>query len=147
MVRRSAALLAIPIDEDGAMEIARRSRGTPRIANRLLKRVRDFATVLGDGTVNQVVADQALTREGVDQWGLDDLDRRYLQTIVDFYNGGPVGIEALAATLNEEKDTLIDVIEPYLLSNGWVMRTAGGRKIGPAYGTKRPVAAQGQLFN
>lgn len=147
VIRRSAALLAIPIDEDGAMEIARRARGTPRIANRLLKRVRDYATVRGDGRVNRDVADESLQREGVDQWGLDDLDRRYLRTIVDFYSGGPVGIEALAATLNEEKDTLIDVIEPYLLSNGWVMRTAGGRKIGPAYGDKPPATEQGELFS
>jgi Holliday junction DNA helicase RuvB len=133
VVKRSARLLETPIDDAGAFEIARRSRGTPRIANRLLKRVRDFAQVRGDGTITREIADEALRREGVDENGLNDLDRRYLDTIVRYYNGGPVGIEALAATLNEEKDTLIDVIEPYLLNKGWVTRTAGGRKIGAAY--------------
>jgi Holliday junction DNA helicase RuvB len=132
VVRRSAQLLDITIDEAGALEIARRSRGTPRIANRLLKRVRDFAEVRAEGVINQPVANEALQREGVDKDGLNDLDRRYLQTIVEYYNGGPVGIEALAATINEEKDTLVDVIEPYLLKQGWVVRTAGGRKIGGA---------------
>jgi Holliday junction DNA helicase RuvB len=133
VVRRSAQLLEIEIDEAGALEIARRSRGTPRIANRLLKRVRDYAEVRAQGVINREVANEALQREGVDENGLNDLDRRYLQTIVEYYNGGPVGIEALAATINEEKDTLVDVIEPYLLKQGWVMRTAGGRKIGGAH--------------
>jgi Holliday junction DNA helicase RuvB len=132
VVKRSAHILETPIDDAGAFEIARRSRGTPRIANRLLKRVRDFAQVRGDGAITKESADEALRREGVDENGLNDLDRRYLDTIVRYYNGGPVGIEALAATLNEEKDTLIDVIEPYLLNKGWVTRTAGGRKIGSA---------------
>jgi Holliday junction DNA helicase RuvB len=132
VVRRSAHLLGIAIDEPGALEIARRSRGTPRIANRLLKRVRDYAEVRAEGVINQAVANEALQREGVDENGLNDLDRRYLQTIIEYYNGGPVGIEALAATINEEKDTLVDVIEPYLLKRGWVVRTAGGRKIGSA---------------
>jgi Holliday junction DNA helicase RuvB len=146
VVKRSGRLLETPIDDPGAFEIARRSRGTPRIANRLLKRVRDFAQVRGDGTITQAIADEALQREGVDENGLNDLDRRYLETIVRYYNGGPVGIEALAATLNEEKDTLIDVIEPYLLNKGWVTRTAGGRKIGAAY---RQVdgGQQGSLFS
>jgi holliday junction DNA helicase RuvB len=133
VVKRSARLLDTQVDDDGAAEIARRSRGTPRIANRLLKRVRDFAQVRADGAITQPVADEALRREGVDENGLNDLDRRYLQTIVEYYNGGPVGIEALAATLNEEKDTLVDVIEPYLLKKGWVVRTAGGRKVGAGY--------------
>lgn len=133
VIRRSAHLLDTPTDDAGAFEIARRSRGTPRIANRLLKRVRDYAQVRGDGTITQPVADEALRREGVDENGLNELDRRYLQTIIRYYDGGPVGIEALAATLNEEKDTLIDVIEPYLLNKGWVTRTAGGRKIGAAF--------------
>jgi Holliday junction DNA helicase RuvB len=132
VVRRSAQLLGIEIDEAGALEIARRSRGTPRIANRLLKRVRDYAEVRAQGIIDRAVADEALQREGVDANGLNDLDRRYLQTIVEYYNGGPVGIEALAATINEEKDTLVDVIEPFLLKRGWVVRTAGGRKIGGA---------------
>jgi Holliday junction DNA helicase RuvB len=145
VITRSASLLATPVDEAGALEIARRSRGTPRIANRLLKRVRDYAQVRGDGSITHEVADEALRREGVDADGLNDLDRRYLQTILAFYNGGPVGIEALAATLNEEKDTLADVIEPYLLKQGWVVRTAGGRKIGPAHRTLQP--SQTQLFD
>jgi len=145
VVKRSAQLLDTPIDDAGAAEIARRSRGTPRIANRLLKRVRDYAEVCGDGAITREVADIALAREGVDKYGLNDLDRRYLQTIVDFYGGGPVGIEALAATINEEKDTLADVIEPYLLKRGWVVRTAGGRKVGSAY---QPLAArQVSLFD
>jgi Holliday junction DNA helicase RuvB len=146
VVRRSSQLLDTPIDEAGALEIARRSRGTPRIANRLLKRVRDYAQVRGNGTVTSDVADEALRREGVDVNGLNELDRRYLQTIIDYYDGGPVGIEALAATLNEEKDTLIDVIEPYLLNKGWVMRTAGGRKIGAAYHQHRLQTRQEPLF-
>lgn len=133
VISRSAQILETPIDEAGSFEIAQRSRGTPRIANRLLKRVRDFAQVRGDGTITRDVADEALRREGVDRTGLNELDRRYLQTIVEYYNGGPVGVEALSATLNEEKDTLVDVIEPYLLKQGWVVRTAGGRKIGPTY--------------
>jgi Holliday junction DNA helicase RuvB len=133
VIKRSAQLLDTPIDEAGAWEIARRSRGTPRIANRLLKRVRDFAQVRADGSITQSVADEALRREGVDENGLNDLDRRYIETILKFYDGGPVGIEALAATINEEKDTLVDVIEPFLLNNGWVVRTAGGRKIGSTY--------------
>ncbi|GAC1328387.1 MAG: Holliday junction branch migration DNA helicase RuvB [Chloroflexota bacterium] len=144
VVRRSAELLNTPIDKEGALEIARRSRGTPRIANRLLKRVRDYAQVRGDGTITREVANEALLREGVDAEGLNHLDRRYLQTIVEYYNGGPVGIEALAATINEEKDTLVDVIEPFLLKRGWVVRTAGGRKIGSGY--QSPGPQQNSLF-
>src|SRR5205807_6082724 len=94
---------------------------------------RDYAQVKGDGVVTVEITQEALRREGVDENGLNELDRRYLQTIVDFYDGGPVGIDALAATINEEKDTLVDVIEPFLLKQGWVVRTAGGRKIGSAY--------------
>jgi Holliday junction DNA helicase RuvB len=138
VVRRTAQLLGTPIDDEGAMEIARRSRGTPRIANRLLKRVRDYAQVRGTGSIGREIAHEALTREGVDEEGLNDLDRLYLQTIVEYYSGGPVGIEALAATLNEEKDTLVDVIEPYLLKRGLVARTAGGRKIGATYASVKP---------
>jgi Holliday junction DNA helicase RuvB len=145
VVRRSAHLLETEIDEAGAMEIARRSRGTPRIANRLLKRVRDYSQVRADGVITRPVADEALQREGVDENGLNELDRRYLQTIVEYYNGGPVGIEALAATLNEEKDTLVDVIEPYLLKCGYVVRTAGGRKIGTAHQRLGP--SQRSLFD
>lgn len=144
VITRSAQLLQTPIDELGAIEIAGRSRGTPRIANRLLKRVRDYADVRGDGSITRAIADEALRREGVDENGLNELDRRYLRTIIDYYDGGPVGIEALAATLNEEKDTLIDVIEPYLLNKGWVSRTAGGRKVGAAF--RQPNAQQTSLF-
>lgn len=133
VVKRSAHLLETPIDDEGALEIARRSRGTPRIANRLLRRVRDYVEVRGSGVITRDLADEALRREGVDRDGLNDLDRIYLQTIVEYYNGGPVGIEALAATINEDKDTLVDVIEPFLLANGLLARTAGGRKIGPRY--------------
>jgi Holliday junction DNA helicase RuvB len=136
VVRRSAQLLDTPIDAVGAAEIARRSRGTPRIANRLLKRVRDYAQVRADGAITQKIAAEALAREGVDENGLDQLDRRYLNAIAEYYNGGPVGIEALAATINEEKDTLVDVIEPYLLKMGWVVRAPGGRKIGTAYAAR-----------
>jgi Holliday junction DNA helicase RuvB len=133
VIARSALLLDTPTEPDGGFEIARRSRGTPRIANRLLRRVRDYAQVRGDGVITRDIAFEALRREGIDEHGLNELDRRYLQTIVDYYDGGPVGIEALAATLNEEKDTLVDVIEPYLLKKGWVVRTAGGRKVGSAF--------------
>jgi Holliday junction DNA helicase RuvB len=132
VVKRSARILGVPVDEHGAMEIARRSRGTPRIANRLLKRVRDYAEVKADGKVTQELADEALTREGVDKAGLDKLDRLYLKAIIEGYHGGPVGIEALAATLNEEVDTLVDVVEPFLLKIGFVTRRPGGRKIGKA---------------
>jgi Holliday junction DNA helicase RuvB len=145
IVTRSAEILGTPIDRDGAFEIARRSRGTPRIANRLLKRVRDYAEVRGNGNVTSEIADEALRREGVDKDGLNGLDRLYLHTIIEYYNGGPVGIEALAATINEEKDTLVDVIEPYLLKRGLVVRTAGGRKIGNGYSGSR--ASQNRLFD
>ncbi len=144
VVLRSAELLDTPIDEAGALEIAGRARGTPRIANRLLKRVRDYADVRADGRITQEIADEALQREGVDRDGLNELDRDYLRTIEEYYSGGPVGIEALAATINEEKDTLVDVIEPYLLKRGLVVRTAGGRKLGAAYLRNRP--QQDSLF-
>ena len=146
VVLRSAAILQTPVDPDAAIEIARRSRGTPRIANRLLRRVRDYAQVRSDGTVSLALAHEALAREGVDEQGLNDLDRRYLDTIRDFYNGGPVGIEALAATLNEEKDTLVDVIEPFLLKMGLVTRTPGGRKLGTMYAHGQPRDTQPTLF-
>lgn len=132
VVKRSASILAVEIDEEGALEIANRSRGTPRVANRLLRRVRDYAEVKGMGKVTRQIADEALTREGVDESGLDRLDRLYLSTMVENYRGGPVGIEALAATLNEETSTLIDVVEPFLLKKGFIIRTPGGRRIGDA---------------
>jgi Holliday junction DNA helicase RuvB len=131
IVRRSAAMLAIAIDADGARTIAARSRGTPRIANRLLRRVRDFAEVRAGGSITERVANDALAREGVDDVGLDRLDRAYLTTIAQQYGGGPVGINAVAATLAEDVETLEDVVEPYLLKTGFVQRTASGRKTTP----------------
>jgi len=134
IIRRSAGILQTHLDEAGATEIARRARGTPRIANRLLRRVRDYADVKASGAINSVVASDALKLEGVDNHGLDDLDRNFLSTIIRIYNGGPVGVEAIAATLNEEVDTLVDVVEPYLLQQGFVSRTKSGRKANePAY--------------
>jgi holliday junction DNA helicase RuvB len=132
IVTRSAALLQIAIEPEGAGELARRSRGTPRIVNRLLKRVRDYAQVRADGRVNRETVRAALSLEGIDERGLTDLDRRYLATIIDFYDGGPVGIEAIAATLQEETDTLVDVVEPYLLKIGFLVRTSSGRKASSA---------------
>ncbi|OQY03551.1 MAG: Holliday junction branch migration DNA helicase RuvB [Desulfobacteraceae bacterium 4572_123] len=130
--KRSAALLDIAIDDGGALELAKRSRGTPRIVNRLLKRVRDYAQVRSDGRINSKTVHAALDLEGVDEKGLSNLDRRYLNTIIRFYKGGPVGIEAIAATLQEETDTLVDVVEPYLLKIGLIMRTSSGRKAADA---------------
>jgi Holliday junction DNA helicase RuvB len=132
IVERSARVLEIAIESDGARTIAARSRGTPRIANRLLRRVRDFAEVRADGVITEAVADEALRREGVDGRGLDRLDRAYLDTIARQYDGGPVGINAIAATLTEDVETLEDVVEPYLLKIGFVQRTAQGRKTTPA---------------
>ena len=128
IVLRSANVLGVPVDEDGAHTIAARSRGTPRIAIRLLRRVRDYAEVRAQGHITRPVADEALRREGVDQLGLDRLDRAFLRTIVEQYGGGPVGIGAIAATLTEDAETLEDVVEPYLLKRGFVVRTASGRK-------------------
>jgi Holliday junction DNA helicase RuvB len=128
IIKRSAGILAVEVDEQGARCLAQRSRGTPRIVNRLLKRVRDYTQVRGDGKINEKTVEAALTLEGVDEKGLTRLDRRYLKTIIDYYHGGPVGIEAIAATLQEESDTLVDVVEPYLLKIGLVTRTSSGRK-------------------
>lgn len=128
IVKRSSAILNVPVDEPGALEIARRSRGTPRIANRLLRRVRDYAEVLGDGAINQEIAVSSLGLEGIDPEGLDGMDKAYLKTIMENYQGGPVGIEAIAATLNEEADTLQDMVEPFLLKNGFINRSPSGRK-------------------
>ncbi len=127
IVQRSARLLEIVIDSQASEVVARRSRGTPRIANRLLRRVRDYATVKADGTITAEVAATALDAEGVDAVGLDNLDRKMLKIIIEFYQGGPVGIEALAATLSEEIDTLVDMVEPYLLKIGFLQRTRRGR--------------------
>lgn len=126
---RSAKILETPIDPEGAREIARRARGTPRIVNRLLRRVRDYAQVRGDGNITKAIAKDALKLEGIDDMGLDRLDHAVLRVIKDVYNGGPVGKEALAATLNEESDTIEDVVEPYLLKIGFLARTPQGRRI------------------
>lgn len=128
IARRSAALLNVELDDKGAKELSKRSRGTPRIVNRLLKRVRDYAQVRADGIITKETVEVALSLEGVDKKGLTNLDRSYLKTIIEFYNGGPVGIEAIAATLQEETDTLVDVVEPYLLKIGLIIRTSSGRK-------------------
>ena len=131
IVTRSAGILDAPIEQEGAMEIARRSRGTPRIANRMLRRVRDFAQVVGDGVITKELADKALTALEVDYLGLDNIDRRMLRAIIEYYNGGPVGLETLAATINEEAVTLEDVYEPYLLQIGFLTRTPRGRCVTP----------------
>ena len=132
IVTRSAGILNVKIEPQGAYEIASRSRGTPRIANRLLRRVRDYAQVMADGVITKEVADKALLALEVDKLGLDALDRRMLKSIIDFYNGGPVGLETLAATINEDSVTIEDVYEPYLMQLGFMMRTPRGRVVTPA---------------
>jgi Holliday junction DNA helicase RuvB len=127
IVRRSAGILRISVDELGVAEIARRARGTPRVANRLLKRVRDYAQVRADNVITQTVAEDALALLEVDPLGLDDIDRRVLLTIIEKFEGGPVGLETIAAALSEEADTIMDVVEPYLLQLGFVDRTPRGR--------------------
>ncbi|MDR0662369.1 MAG: Holliday junction branch migration DNA helicase RuvB, partial [Holosporales bacterium] len=127
IITRSAGLMKITLTAEGAQEIARRSRGTPRIAGRLLRRVRDFALVREEEVIQRTVADHALWELEVDENGLDRLDRRYLRTLADFYHGGPAGVETLAAALSEERDALEDVIEPYLLQQGFIQRTPRGR--------------------
>lgn len=129
IISRSAMLLGLELEKNGALELAKRSRGTPRIVNRLLRRVRDYTQVMGDGRVTCDMVHKALCLEGVDEMGLTDLDRRYLATIINFYKGGPVGIEAIAATLQEESDTLVDIVEPYLLKHGFLIRTSTGRRV------------------
>ena len=128
IVKRSSAILGIAVDHDGAYEIARRARGTPRVANRLLKRVRDYAQVRAQGKITREVAMEALALEGIDEHGLGETDRKLLKTIVLNYKGGPVGIEALASTLQIETDVLLDVVEPYLLKTGFIIRTSNGRR-------------------
>jgi Holliday junction DNA helicase RuvB len=161
IVVRSAGLLELPIDGDGSVEIARRSRGTPRIANRLLRRVRDFAEVKGDGTIDREIAAFALDRLNVDHEGLDVLDRAYLGVIIERFDGGPVGIDAIAASLSQERGTLEEVVEPFLLQAGFITRTPRGRcTTGTAYehlglvraskderkGRRRGASGQGSLF-
>ena len=126
-MRRSARILGIPCDADGAGEIARRARGTPRIANRLLRRVRDFAQIRADGTISREVASAALEMLKVDAEGFDALDRRLMLMIIENFDGGPVGVESLAAALSEERGTLEDVVEPYLIQQGFLVRSARGR--------------------
>lgn len=152
IITRSAAILDVPIDLDGAAELARRSRGTPRIANRLLKRVRDFAQVRADGHISREVAAAGLAMLEVDALGLDEFDRKLLRALIEKFNGGPVGVETLAAAISEERDTIEDVYEPYLMQVGFLQRTPRGRVATlPAYahlGIKPPrrVAAQADLF-
>ncbi|MBI1885426.1 MAG: Holliday junction branch migration DNA helicase RuvB [Chloroflexi bacterium] len=131
IIRRNAGILDVPIDEEGAREIGRRSRGTPRVANRLLRRVRDFAQVMGDGSVTAAVAGEALARLEVDELGLDEVDHKVLHAIIDKYGGGPVGIETIAASISEEADTIMDVYEPYLMQVGFIQRTPRGRMATP----------------
>jgi Holliday junction DNA helicase RuvB len=150
VVRRSARLLQIAVSDDAAFELARRARGTPRIANRLLRRARDFATVFGGGTIDRAVAGEALGRLEIDEAGLDAMDRKLLRSVIEHYRGGPVGIETLAAIMSEPRDTLEDVYEPFLLQQGFLARTARGRVVtDKAYehlGVPLPTRAQGSLF-
>ncbi|WP_265571589.1 Holliday junction branch migration DNA helicase RuvB [Sphingomicrobium nitratireducens] len=151
VVTRAAGLLDAPIAGDGATEIARRSRGTPRIAGRLLRRVRDFAHAAGAGTIDAATADSALKRLEIDELGLDAMDRRYLHMIADLYGGGPVGVETLAAGLSEPRDTIEDVVEPYLIQLGLIARTARGRCLNGRgwthLGITPPKGAQDGLFD
>ena len=150
IVARGAEKLAFDLSEDGAREIARRSRGTPRIAGRLLRRVRDFASVLGRSRVDRETADAALLRLEVDALGLDAMDRRYLRRMAEHHGGGPVGVETLAAALAEARDTLEDVVEPYLIQEGLMLRTSRGRMLGePGWrhlGLKPPTGPQDLLL-
>jgi len=150
IVTRSARLLEIPIEADGALEIARRSRGTPRIANRLLRRVRDFAEVRAAGNITSEVADLALQMLDVDALGLDVMDRKLLRCVLDKFGGGPVGVDNLAAAIGEERDTIEDVLEPFLIQQGFLQRTNRGR-IATALSYRHfglaPPAAAGELFS
>lgn len=150
IIIRDAKLLGILISEDGALEIAKRSRGTPRIATRLLKRTRDFAIVQQKKIVDRSIADIALKRLDIDEVGLDSMDRKYLKCILEFYNGGPVGVETLAAVLSEQRDTVEEIVEPYLLQQGLIQRTARGRVLtseGFKYlGVKNSTVKQGDLL-
>ena len=151
VIRRASRLLGVGITDDGSREVARRSRGTPRIAGRLLRRVRDFAHAIGAESIDAGVADKALSRLEIDALGLDAMDRRYLTMIADLYGGGPVGVETLAAGLSEPRDTIEDVIEPYLIQLGLIARTARGRCLnGRGYthvGLNPPAGAQAGLFD
>ncbi|HEY7090496.1 MAG TPA: Holliday junction branch migration DNA helicase RuvB [Tepidisphaeraceae bacterium] len=154
ILRHSAELLRVSWEDSALKELSHRSRGTPRIANRLLRRVRDFASVEGSGKLTLPIAREALKLEGIDEKGLDEQDRQFLRTIIDVYEGGPVGVEAIAATMGEEVDTLVDVIEPYLLQTGFVTRTRQGRRatkqayehLGLKFVTPRPDPEGENLF-
>lgn len=150
IVQRSASVLRVAIDEASAQEIARRARGTPRVANRLLKRVRDYAQVRGDGSITLPIAREALARLEIDELGLDEVDRKLLRVIVEKFSGGPVGLETLAASTSEEADTIMDVYEPFLLQLGFLARTPRGRVATPAaythLGLPAPAGTQGRLF-
>lgn len=153
IMRRSSRILNVPMDEDGAHELAVRARGTPRVANRLLKRVRDFAQVRAAGSIDKSVAQDALNRLEIDQLGLDETDRRVLLAIVDKFEGGPVGIATLAAATNEEADAIMDVYEPYLIQLGFLQRTPRGRvatrrayeHLGKAYAASPVARAAAQM--
>ena len=150
IVTRSAGIFGMAIDPDGAMELARRSRGTPRIANRLLRRVRDFAQVRASGVITRSVADQALALLEIDEMGFDMMDRAILLTIIDKFGGGPVGLDTIAAAISEESDTIEDVYEPFLIQNGFLNRTPRGRVATAAayrhFGRIAPDPSQGRLF-
>jgi len=150
IVTRSAGILQIPVDNEGAMEIARRSRGTPRVANRLLRRVRDFAEVKGDGFINLPIAADAMQMLQVDELGFDSMDRRLLKMIIENFDGGPVGVESIAAALSEERGTVEDVLEPFLIQQGYMTRTARGRMVtAKAYrhfGMSHPAGPRDDLF-
>jgi Holliday junction DNA helicase RuvB len=150
VIERSAKILDVSVDKAAVEEIARRSRGTPRVANRILRRVRDYAQVKAQGVITPEVANKALEMLGIDSLGLDALDTKVLRTVLESYQGGPVGIESLAATLNEEPDTIIDIVEPYLLKIGFLKRTARGREATPAayehLGVPYPKEVQKEIF-
>jgi len=149
--KRSAEILGVEIDQDGAREIARRSRGTPRIVNRLLRRVRDYAEVDYDGRITQAVANDALNRMEVDTYGLDEMDRKLLLTIIEKFSGGPVGLGTLSASIHEEKDSIEEIIEPYLIQIGFLDRTPRGRMATPRayqhFGVNQPTLARPSLFD
>jgi len=150
IVQRSARILNVDVEDDGALEIAARSRGTPRIANNLLRWVRDYAQVRADNRITRVVADQALTMLDIDRFGLDEMDKRYLQTILRKFSGGPVGISSLAVSVGEEAGTLEEVYEPYLIQEGYLKRTPQGRVVTPLcyerFGMKAPAGIQAELL-
>jgi holliday junction DNA helicase RuvB len=150
IVARSAGILGIPTDPDGVLEIARRSRGTPRVANRLLRRVRDFAQVKADGKITGPVAREALARLNVDEFGLDDMDARILKTIIEKFGGGPVGLGTVAVAVGEDSGTVEEVYEPYLIQQGFLERTPRGRVATPLayqrFGIKPPPGAQASIF-